>query len=705
MEELSELLMQLFSKDTRYHNYNEIKKELNLKGEIKEKILNAALTNLVENGKILFDKKYGYKDLSTDINYIAGTLEINKAGTGFVHANNGNIILIENADLNGALNGDNVIVNNIFSKRKDYFSGEIYKIIKRNTGNVIYEVVGNGETSTLIPYNINEYINVHIKQSDLKNLMDGDIVLVNVGCESYDGIFPATITKIIGNKDYPDIDIKIICEKYNVKVDFDGAILEEVKNIPKEVTDNELNDRVDLRKERNFTIDCDKTKDRDDNVGIKKLDNGNYLLKVNIAHVSHYIKPGMKSFEEALKRCSSHYPGNTCIPMLHPIISNGICSLNEGVDRLTRTVEVEINKSGEIVNYRIYKSVINSNKSMSYSNVNKVLNNESVIGYDDYVSDLKLMKELSDILNKVKNKRNYINFKTIDEDIIENNKKEITGFQKNDYGVAGEMIENFMLLANTIFYNHFSWFILGYRVHECPNEEKVQSVLSFLRHSGINIPKIKNVSVQALKSIIDDLDDSELSYVIREWILKSMKKARYDTENIGHFALQYDTYGHFTSPIRRIIDLISHMTADIVDTFDYSEDSLKKFENFIKKTCNDANRIEKIDKIIEEETKEMLMAKYMEDKIGEEYEAIVIDLNKYSMIIRTKDLIKGKVKLENIKGDKYYYDHNKNAIIGRSTNKKYQVGNKVFVLVKDASKATRTVNFEIPANKILKKIP
>lgn len=703
MEEIVKLLEKLFSKDTRYHGKNEIIKSLNIKGEDNQKLLDIALEILVEDGIIFFDKKQGYRIFPTNSGFAFGELQINKSGTGFVHTSNGYTILIENCDLNGALNGDSVIVSNIYAKRKDYYSGEIYKITKRKTGNVIFEVIGNGNTASIVPYNINESVNVDIDISEFKNLIDGDLILVNVGCESNNGVFKGTINKVIGHKDDPNIDIRLIAEKLNIPVDFPEEVIEEAKTLPTEVREEDLIGRVDLREENIFTIDCDKTKDRDDAVGIKKLDNGNYLLKVSIAHVSYYVKPGMLLFDEAVRIGSSHYPGNTCIPMLPHIISNGICSLNPNVDRLTRTVEMEINQKGEVVDYSIYLSVINSKMAMSYSNVNRVLNGEFVEGYDKYAEDLKLMEELNNILIKAREKRNYINFDTLEIETKEDSNGNVIEFIKNDYGTAGQIIENFMLLSNTTVYKDYSWNTLPYRVHEAPNEERVKEIIKLLRTSGIDLPKIQNVNCYTLKKLIDSLDDSELSLVIKEHLLKSQKKAKYDTYNIGHFALQYDTYGHFTSPIRRIADLITHTIIDNIENFDYSNEAIEDFEKFVNEICKKANDIEKKDKLLEDETLDMLMAKYMEDKIGEEFNAIITDISKQGMMVRTDEYIRGKIRIENILDDKYYYDNDKKAIIGRGNKKKYQIGNKVVVLVRDASKATRTVNFEIPNQKVLKK--
>ena len=702
MEELSFLFKKVFNKDSRYHNLNEIKKILSIKGEEQEKTLHDTLNKLVETGVIFYEKNKGYKTFPTHAGIAFGNIEINKSGTGFVHTNDGYTILIENSDLNGALNGDSVIVSNIQNKRKDYYHGEVYKVVKRYTGNIILEVVKDGNRVSLVPYNNLESVNVNINKNELNNLIDGDIVLVKVGCDSSFDLYDATIDKIIGHKDDPDIDIKLIFEKYNIPVEFSDEIYEEAKKLPTIVKDSDLKNRVDLRNEIALTIDCDDTKDRDDSIIITKTNQGNYILKVNIAHVSHYIKNDSLIFKEALKRTTSHYPGNTCIPMLPHIISSGICSLNPNVDRLTRTVEMEIDNEGNIVNYSVYNSVINSKKAMSYSDVNRVLNGENVADYMEFKRELELLNDLNILLENKRNKRNYINFDTSEPRIIKDNYSDSYKLYPNKLGTAGQIIENCMLITNETVYKHFAWHLLAYRVHEKPNEEKVKEVINILKTSGIKIPKINNVDSASLKSIIDSLNNDDVSEIVREYLLRSMKKAKYGTVNVGHFALQYDIYGHFTSPIRRVIDLITHMTIDSIETFDYSEDSIKKFEKFLQEVCERTNRIEKISKIIEEEVIDMIMAKEMSKHVGEQYEVYVMDVSKHSMLVRTKNLVRGKVKLENMEDDTYYFDNDKKAIIGKKTKKKYQIGNKIVVLVKDACKETRTINFEIP--KVYKRI-
>lgn len=702
MDELIDLIEHFFEKDTKYHSKEEIRKKLNITGESKQRILDEALKKLEENGKVLFDKK-GYRKYSASTGFAFGQLQINKAGTGFVHTPDGYTILIENSDLKGALNGDNVVVCNIFSKRKDYYSGEIYKIVKRRTGNVIFEVVGNGLESSLIPYDENNNINIKLNKNDMKNLIDGELIIVSVDCDETDEVFDAELVKVLGHKDDPGIDIKAIFEKYSIPMEFSKEALEEANNLSKNITDEDLKDRVDLRNENIFAIDCDGTKDRDDAIGIKKLNNGNYLLKVNIAHVSHYIKKDMALYKEAIERCTSHYLANTCNPMLPRVISNGICSLDEGVDRLTRTVEMEIKSDGEIVDYKIYKSVINSKKSMSYGKVNQLLSGKKVEGYECYREDLELLRELNSILEESRNRRNYLNFGTLKIEAFENESGNIEEFGPNDLGLAGKIIENAMVISDVVVYTHYSWFPLTYRVHEAPSEEKVKEVIDLLRNSGVKIPKVKNVDSRSLKGVLESLDNSDVSQLAKEYLLRSMKKARYDIKNEGHYALQYDIYGTFTAPIRRIADFLFNSAIDSIDEFNYSQQSIRDYEKFLTEVCEKANRLERLDMVMEDEAIDMLMAEHMKQHIGEEVEVMVTDLGKSSMLVRTKDYVRGKIKFENMLDDEYRYDREKNAVIGRNTKKKYQIGTKENAIVKDASKTMRTVDFQIGKVKQLKK--
>lgn len=704
MVNLKEGIQKYFEQNDRFIKSEEIKKIFKIKGEEQTDQFFSALNTLIEDGSLFFDAKKGYRLFTNELGFAYGEIEINKNGTGFVHTKDGYTILIENCDLNGALNGDKVIVNSIENKRKDYFHGEVCKILKRKTGNVIFEVIGNGYQASLVPYNKNEYVPININKNQLKKLVDGEIVLVNIGTDKVDDEFVAEISKVIGHKNDANIDIRMIYEKYNVPVEFSKEALDEAENLPTEVSEEEIKEVVDLRDKPIITIDCDGTKDRDDALYVEKLSNGNTKLYVCISAINHYVKRGSKLFEEALERCTSYYPGNTCNPMFPPKLSNGICSLNQNVDRLTKTVEMEFSPSGEMVNYNIYKSVIRSRKEMKYSEVNKVLSGQVVKDYEEHINQLKLLKDLNDnVFEKARINRNCIDYELGDIEKQQDEYGKTKGFTTSGDGIAERIIENCMLAAGTTVAEHFSWMPFMYRIQEAPNPESIKNVIKILRLSGFNIPKFNNIDETTINNILNRIKNTEEADVIRTMLLRATKRAKYSINNIGHFALQLLKYCHFTAPIRRIIDFMIHTIIDEVETFDYSKENIIALEKELEHICERASEMERIAELIEEEVLAMDMAEYMEEHIGETYGGIITEIYQHGMFVKTNNHITGKVKLENMLDDKYRYDDDKKAIIGKRTKKKYQIGNKVCVVVKDACKATRTINFEIGKQKSLRK--
>lgn len=700
MEELKKLILEYFKNNNKCFTENEIKKNLKIKGEKQTDVFNEALNALVENGSLFFDKNV-YRLFTPQLGFAHGEIEINKSGNGFIHTEYGTIF-IERKDLNGALNGDKVIIFNIEPGRRQDFKGMVYKILKRRSGKLVFKVQGNGFDASLIPYNELETVDIIVNKNKLKNLRDGDFIVVDVSTQKRDNKFYAEIDKIIGTENTKDIDVRILFEEYNIPVDFSNEIEEEVKKIPTKVNENDLIERIDLRDKDVITIDCDNTKDRDDAVYLEKLDNGNYKLFVNISHVSYYIKKGSKLYEEALRRCNSHYVNNTCNPMFPKIISNGICSLNENVDRLTRTCEMEIDTNGYVVNYKIYNSVINSKKEMKYSEVNKVLEGNKINGYDKFTLQLKLMEELNDILEKARQDRNYIDFNISDIDILEDENGNINDFRKSDTGKAQHIIENFMVITNETIAKHFYWLPFIFRIHEAPDEKVIRDAIDKLKQAGYDIPKIRKIDENTLKTILEKLNEIDTLDIAKSEILKHMKRARYSIENLGHFALQLNSYCHFTSPIRRVSDFIIHSIIDQIEIFDYSKENIQKMEKEIQIICENASKLEKISQEIEEKGRLTLMAQYMEKHINETFEAYITQVYQHGMFAKTKNMIPGKIKLEDIADDKFYFDYDKNAIIGKKTKKKFQIGQKIYVIVKDANKSNRTINFKIETTKIKK---
>jgi len=701
MDELMDSIIEYFKQNNKGFSFNELRKNFDIKGEERTNIFNNALKTLVEDGGLFFDGKT-YKLFTPDLGLAYGEIEINRIGNGIIHTPYG-IIFIDNKNLNGSLNGDKVTVSNITkSPRKNNYEGEVFQILKRRTGRIIYKVKGDSLNAKLIPYNENDNIEIIINKNQLKNLRNGDYIVVDVSTEKKDNKFLAEVNKVITTESDKMKDVKVLFEEYDIPIDFSKEVMEEAKSLPTEVYESDLVGRKDLRNKQFLTIDCDNTKDRDDAICIEKLPNGNYKLYVSISDVSHYVKPGTKLFEEALKRCNSHYVNNTCNPMFPKELSNGICSLHANVDRLTKTVEMEINNQGEVVNYDIYKSVINSKKAMKYSNVNKILEGISVDGYNEFADELKLMNELNKILENTRHERNYIDFDIREVEQIENEFGDIVDFKRGETGNAQLLIENFMVIANETVAKHFYWLPFVFRVHEEPNKQAVSEVLELLRESGYSIPKYKNVDASTLNGILKNLGSEDNLDIAKSMILKRMKRARYCVNNLGHYALQLKNYCHFTSPIRRIADFIIHSIIDGIDTLDYSNEEINKIESKLQVICENASRIEKLSNEIEEKGMQLEMAKYMEKYIGKEFDAYITEIYQNGMLAKTDNMIIGKIKLEDILDDKYYFDYAKNAIIGKTSKKKYSIGQKVCVIVKDASKATRTISFKIDDQKVKK---
>ena len=312
------------------------------------------------------------------------------------------------------------------------------------------------------------------------------------------------------------------------------------------------------------------------------------------------------------------------------------------------------------------------------------------------------MDELCNILETARQNRNCIDFDIPDIEMIQDKHGNIEKFKAATTGKAERIIENFMLATGTCIAEHYSWIPFIYRIHESPDIDTVKNVIKLLRTSGFNIPKYQNIDETTIKSIIDKVGTSEEAKIVKTILLKSMKRARYDVNNIGHFALQLPYYSHFTSPIRRFTDFRIHTLIDELDEFDYSIDSVKELEKELIEVSKHASSIEKTAQDIENEALMMSMAEYMQNHIGEGYDAIITEIYSHGMFVKTKDQISGKIKFENMLDDKYHYDYDKKAIIGQKTKKKYQIGNKIYVIVKDASKENRTINFEtgIPKRRI-----
>ena len=586
-------------------------------------------------------------------------------------------------DINGALKNDLCL----FVIDKESKKAKVKKIIKRFNDLVVCELIDN----KLKIYGDNKHVD--IPSNECSRLVEGSRVLIKLKNDGLNG----NIVEIIGHKDDPGIDLIQIALSKCFSLDFSEEYLKELEKFPNHVKEDEIKGRLDLRNKLIYTIDCDNTKDMDDAISVEKKENGNYVLGVHIADVSHYVKLGSEIFKEAFKRGNSLYMLNTVIPMIHKFLSNGICSLNPSVDRLTKSCFMEIDKDGNIIDDKIVKSVIRSKKKMKYSEVNKLLEeNKMVAGYEPFIDNLKLANELNNILNKARIERGYVKFMSNDLIVeLDKNNKPLE-FKMQEQKTAETMIENCMLMANQTVAINYSWLPFIYRIHEMPDKNTVINILQFLKKLGYNIPLIKNVDNQkALQGILRDLSSDKDFKIISNFILRGMKKAKYSTENTGHFALAYEHYTHFTSPIRRLSDLMVHILIDLYEKNNYMiNEEIENLEQLLIDVSIQASFKERKAIEAENEANAMKMAEYMEGHINEYFNGKIINIDSSGVTVEVNNII-GHVNFSDIKKDSYKFNKENFTLFGKKTKQTLKIGDNVRIKVLSASKEYRTIDFAI----------
>ena len=669
-----EKLKELFCANKKY-SFNDLKKQLNIDDET----LLSDLNTLEEQG-IITVLSDCFQALDKN-NYATENIKFYKDCGVFYFDNIKYKIHLD--DINGALKNDLCL----FVIDKESKKAKVKKIIKRFNDLVVCELIDN----KLKIYGDNKHVD--IPSNECSRLVEGSRVLIKLKNDGLNG----NIVEIIGHKDDPGIDLIQIALSKCFSLDFSEEYLKELEKFPNHVKEDEIKGRLDLRNKLIYTIDCDNTKDMDDAISVEKKENGNYVLGVHIADVSHYVKLGSEIFKEAFKRGNSLYMLNTVIPMIHKFLSNGICSLNPSVDRLTKSCFMEIDKDGNIVDYKIVKSVIRSKKKMKYSEVNKLLEeNKMVAGYEPFIDNLKLANELNNILNKARIERGYVKFMSNDLIVeLDKNNKPLE-FKMQEQKTAETMIENCMLMANQTVAINYSWLPFIYRIHEMPDKNTVINILQFLKKLGYNIPLIKNVDNQkALQGILRDLSSDKDFKIISNFILRGMKKAKYSTENTGHFALAYEHYTHFTSPIRRLSDLMVHILIDLYEKNNYMiNEEIENLEQLLIDVSIQASFKERKAIEAENEANAMKMAEYMEGHINEYFNGKIINIDSSGVTVEVNNII-GHVNFSDIKKDSYKFNKENFTLFGKKTKQTLKIGDNVRIKVLSASKEYRTIDFAI----------
>ena len=644
----------------------------------------------------LYVTKHGrymnFSDSDQSIDFYKGIFLSTKGEYGFVDVSKlDEDIFIPKDFKNTAMDGDLVLVK---MTDKERVEGKVVKILKRNPQTKIAEIIHEKGRCYCFFNSLKKPFKL-LLEGDTDRLVDGDLVTIEVLNENS---LKANLKKRIGHKNDPGIDIVAILAEHDFDVEFPEECLKQLETIPTNVKESDLKNRLDLRKEMIFTIDGDDTKDIDDAISVKKLSNGHYELGVHIANVPHYIEENSPLDLEARKRGTSVYLADRVVPMYPHQISNGICSLNPGVDRLTISAIMEIDEKGNMIDYKIMQSVINSRKQMTYNNVNKILEEDIIPeGYEDYVETLKTMKELALLVRNNKIKRGYIDFNIDEAKIIIDANSNVIDVQKRYRGIGEKLIEDFMILANEAVAKTITNMGLTgvYRIHGDVSVERLRKFLKILRNYNIKIKDdFKFVNQKNIQDILKRIEDLEGFQVLATRMISCMDKARYSTHNIGHFALASRDYTHFTSPIRRYPDTTIHRLLHdyLFSTFD--EKVISHWENTLEDICLQSSERERASMESEREVDDMKMAEYMESHIGETYSGIVSGVTSFGMYVMLPNLIEGMIRYSDL-NDTFYYDEETESVVSHKTNKLYTLGTKVEIKVIKANKETRQIDFTL----------
>ncbi len=638
------------------------------------------------------------------VKQFVGKFRANEKGYGFVTLeDSNNEVFIAEKNTNSSLNGDTVAVELFKLKENDKnIEGRIIKVLKRDKREIIGTFQKSRNFGFVVPDDRKINTDIFISKKHYGKAKNNQKVVVEIikyptKGKNAEGI----IREIIGNRDEAGVDMMSVIKQYELPYEFPAEIEEELKYIDDEIDKNDVKNRVDFRDKEIFTIDGEDAKDLDDAISIEKYDNGNYLLGVHIADVSHYVKEGSLLNKEAIERGTSVYMFDRVIPMLPTKLSNGICSLNQGVDRFTLSIIMEINNKGKVISSKVCKGIINVTRRMTYTNVTKILENsdEKVCEeYKNYADKFKTMEELAKILKQKRLDNGYLDLDLPESKITLNDEGIAIDVKKYDVTIANEIIEQFMLTANEQIAEKFcalsAPFI--YRVHEVPDMDKVKELNKFLYNLGYKIKTSKNgVTSKAFANVLDEIKGKDEEKVISNLILRTLKLARYEDENQGHFGIASKYYCHFTSPIRRYPDLFIHRVISkyLSSNYDIDEKIREKFLGQAKKYAKSSSEREKIATTAEREAEDIKKAEYMQDKIGNIYEGIISSITQFGIFVELDNTIEGMIRFENLGNDYYIYNEEDKTLIGEHTKETLKIGQKITIQVIEADKYTRRISF------------
>lgn len=665
------------------------------RGELQE-----VLDSLVSDGTIGVSKKgkYGKPDNTA----VIGVYESTKRGFGFVSVEGWDEdIFIQESDNGGAFHLDKVKVTITRKKQGDKrCEGKVIGVLEHQ----LMELVGTFQKSRtygfVVPDNGKIPVDIFVPQERSMGAMNGHKVVVKISNYGSHGKNPeGQVTEIIGHINDPGTDIMSIVRAYDIPMEFPDAVMKYLDNIPEEVDEKDKAGRVDFRNADTVTIDGEDAKDLDDAITLTKKD-GKYQLGVHIADVSHYVTEKSVLDKEAYKRGTSVYLVDRVIPMLPHKLSNGICSLNQGCDRLALSCIMDIDEKGNVTGHRICETVINVNRRMTYTNVKKILvdkDSEVIEEYKELVPMFELMEELAAILRKKRFKRGSIDFDFPETKIILDKEGHPIEVKPYDRNVATKIIEEFMLIANETVAEDYFWQELPFvfRSHENPDPEKIQKLGTFINNFGYSIHTGEELHPKELQKLLEKIDGTDEENLIARLTLRSMKRAQYTTECVGHFGLAAKYYCHFTSPIRRYPDLQIHRIIKENLHGGIKQARIKHYNEILSEVAKHTSTTERRADDAERDTDKLKMVEYMEKHLGEEFEGVISSMTAWGIYVELPNTIEGMISVVSLRDGYYIYDENHYEMVNETTGKTFKLGQKVVVKVAATNKILRTIDFEL----------